>query len=570
MTFHIRDGLSLIGGFNGTEPDAGGRPMKWRALLPVSGGRGSSGWLPDPSLTVLDGTASASYHVVTVGDMNQLGANVSLSDLTITGGNATGSDGGEVNGQSSITSLTYANDAGGGLYARYGSTVTLNNITMTNNACDGSQGTIRGALKEPLLSGGGGIFAADNGTVINVNWSQFTGNQSIIFGGGGAIDVVSNAALNVLQSSFSNNTSGRNGGAIRAKDAGDVNVDGCSFKGNSSYSYKTPADESGGAIGSIDGNLYVSDSVFDSNFGQIGGGAIFFHAPFDDLSTYVMTVDRSVFTNNLAGPFGGGAIVMVAADVHAGSYASIQDCTFTGNLAGQGGAIYESSFNTVAKRCLFHGNAAAQWGGAVLADNFGDVQFFEPIPVAIRKTFTVQDSIIDSNSVVGSLANLPNLPPIFDLTKYPFPFDSPINVAFAIAAGANRLLGTPDSTLIFTALSVTPPQLPPFQIGGGAGSALLSGELFVNNCLVFNNSVAPVTGGGFAPGTGGAFLAGGVNGIVTAPLPPPATQYRSLDYAAIHINNSLMFGNQPNPTATSDLEGVGSTEAAGVFLKVTP
>lgn len=562
-TFHLRDGLSLVGGFKGTESAKSERAVQ-PVLLPAGGGGGPSGNLPDASLTVLDGSASASWHVVMVGDdVAQVGGNVQLSDLTIQGGHAAGTDAGTLNSLFSITSIAYAHDSGGGLYARYGSVVDLDNVTLAGNTCDGSNATLQGPLglahiiPEPLLSGGGAIFAADNGTLIQVSRSRFTGNQSISFGGGGgAINVLNNAALNVSGCTFSQNLSGRDGGAIRSKDAGDVHVDGSCFTGNVAATCGFAGDEGGGAIGCIDGNLFVDGSAFTGNYGQISGGAIFFHAPFDDGQTYVMTVNGSQFSNNIGGPFGGGAIMLLAADVHPGSYAAIADCLFTGNMAGQGGAVYESSFNTVAQRCLFKGNLAAQWGGAVLADNFGDVEFFEPIPLAVRKTLTVQDSILDSNVVAGSMPQMPS-----SVCTYPSSVDSAVKVLAAFAAAANRLLGTPDMASIFT-------DQKDFQIGGGAGSALMSGELIINNSLIVDNAAAPATGGGLAPGTGGGFLAGGVNGVIT--VPSNQQTYPSLDFAAILINNSIMFGNSPNDAATSDIEGVGCTEAAGVFLAVKP
>ena len=556
-TFHIRDGLKLFGGFTGTERDKDDRPMVWRDLLPVTEeGCDASGWLPDPSLTVLDGSASGSFHVVMVGDdVAHTGASVKLSDLTIRGGYAAGTDAGTLNDQSSVTSIVFAHDAGGGLYARYGSVVKLDNVTLADNACEGSLGTVqgplgrRGFLKEPLLSGGGAIFAADSGTAIEARRCQFTGNRSITFGGGGgAVNMVLDATLKVSQSTFSGNTSGRNGGAIRAKDAGDLNVRGSRFDGNMAVTYTFPGDEGGGAIGCFDGNLFVRDSVFEGNYGQITGGAIFFHAPFDEGQTYVMKVRDSQFTSNFGGPFGGGAITLLAANVHEGSHAVIEGSTFTGNMSGQGGAVYESSLNTVIKRCEFRNNVAAQWGGAVLADNFGDVQFFAPFPIAARKRLVVEDSIMDSNRVVGTLTDLPPF-----VAVYPRPFDTALNVAAAIASGANTLLGAPNTVKISTAPGT-------FRLGGGACSALMSGELTVKNSSVVNNSAVR--------GTGGGFLAGGVNGLVFAPsIPDP---FKILDFAAIHIKNTYMSGNTPNDTDVSDIEGVGNTEEEGVFLEVQP
>lgn len=571
-TFNIPDGVRLLGGFSGAEPDESARGGQWSHRSSNAGDDGlMPDWVPDPSATVLDGSASGSFHVVMVGDdvkglagMPGAGATVQLSDLTIRGGYAGGTDSGTLDPNFSITGINFAHDSGAGLYARYASIVTLNNVAFSNNTCDGTNGTVRGIVGEPLLSGGGAIFASDNGTVINVQQSKFTGNTSLVFGaGGGAINLVSNAALNVYRSSFTSNSCGRNGGAIRAKDAGDVHVTGCSFTDNQSATAGKPADEGGGAIGSIDGNLYVKDCVFTGNYGQIAGGAIFFHAPFDDQNSYFLTVKGSQFCNNLGGLFGGGAIIVLAANVHEGSYADIEDCSFTGNAAGQGGALYESSFNTVVRNSVFQGNMAAQWGGAVLADNLGDSLFIEPDPVASRKTLTVEDSTFDSNQVAGTLANLPT---------YPVPFDSTID-AVSVFAGAGPVLGAPDGALVYSPfiqskLNPTGPNPPLFLIGGGAGSAIMAGELYINNCQITNNSVAPVTGGGAALGDGGGFLAGGVNGQVFLKGNP--VPFLTLDYAAIHISDSVMTGNSPDDHATSDLMHVGSAEDQGVYLQVTP
>lgn len=548
LTYNLPDGVKIYGGFKGCEKSLCERPMIPNPLLESDNKRLSNSKIPkevpDFALTILDGGPSQSWHVVTVGnDIAQTGANVGLFDLTIRGGYADGPDSGTINKtpppQFTIESIDYAHDTGGGIYARFGSIVTLFNVQFSCNASSGifggDNGNTLAGLNQPILTGGGGIAAIDDSTVANVDNCYFFNNSSVFFGGGGgAILSLFNSALNIRNSIFSGNLSNRTGGAIRTKDAGDAHVSGCLFKGNIAEDLNNFLDEAGGAIDIQDANLFVEYSTFSANKGMIGGGAILFHAPFDDGTPYFLDVNHCVFNNNVAGPLGGGAIFVFGIVPHVGSKATIRQSNFSENRGGLGGALYITGMNTEVSDNDFVNNLADAWGGAIAIDNNFDTLVAVPtFPFAQRPVTLVKDCTFISNKTRGVQPPSFGYPPFFTTPGF-------LNLVFSVAV---PVFGTPASAEIDQTI----------QSGGGAISVIFAGVAEIQNSTFKCNQALG--------GTGGAILVGGGTGTVFF----DDTTTQTLDYAFATVKCCKFKDNCPNNAVAVDLAGIG-TGPNGVTL----
>ena len=182
------------------------------------------------------------------------GADLTLKNLTISNGKASGGD-------------------GGGLYNNSGGTVTIINSTLSNNSA--------GSL-------GGAIFDGNGGTVTIAN-STLSNNSAA---DGGAIQNF--GTLTITDSTLSaNSATNFGGGAILNNGGGTVNITKSTFANNS---VSTGAE--GGAIFNWVGTLNIANSTFSANSAADNGGGIF------NLGT--ATVTNSTFSGNSAGLSGGG------------------------------------------------------------------------------------------------------------------------------------------------------------------------------------------------------------------------------------------------------------------------
>ena len=119
------------------------------------------------------------------------------------------------------------------------------------------------------LAGGGVFFNNNAGATATFENCTFTGNSVNNTAGGGVI-LVSNGNLTITNCVFENNTSSDKGGAIVAGNSANVNISGSLFNGNSATK--------GGAI-AVTGNgvdFVLNTSTFVNNFvSSNGGGAMY-------------------------------------------------------------------------------------------------------------------------------------------------------------------------------------------------------------------------------------------------------------------------------------------------------
>lgn len=274
----------------------------------------------------------------------------------------------------SISDCAFRNNTspnGGALYVKLA--VTISNSNFTSNIATQHGGAIytnQSALtncifdsNSAVLRGGAfyGSCLADNCTFINNTAIDVPSDM----GYGGACYLKSDSEI--TNSEFADNTALVSGGAVYSY-SGLCTLDNCNFKNNvvtsdrsyggAVYSYDhvnltncvlidNSAVKHGGAVYLYSGPCHISDSIFINNKANEVAGAIY--------TALKMDLNNCSFTGNSAPA--GGAIY--------GSF-DMNGCTFTDNDAynGDGGAAYLHGSSTLANS-VFTGNDATRWGGAV-------------------------------------------------------------------------------------------------------------------------------------------------------------------------------------------------------------
>lgn len=233
-----------------------------------------------------------------------------------------------------------SNNNGGAIY--------LANGTLDTDSCT--------FVANQSVANGGAIYL-DAAVLLDEDESVFTGNTAV---NGGAIYVTdTTTSATITGSEFSDNqalngtaSSENYGGAVYIGGATEqVEIEGATFEANI-------ADNCGGAVYVNQGTVKIAEqSSFAGNIanGTNGGGAIY-------VRLGEVTIEESTFSNNgTATTNKGGAIY-----INNGTEIIIQNgCTFTGNQAVTGGAIYFVKGKIGINGCNFDGNIATGNAGAI-------------------------------------------------------------------------------------------------------------------------------------------------------------------------------------------------------------
>ncbi|MBK8618541.1 MAG: hypothetical protein IPN96_15810 [Anaerolineales bacterium] len=341
ISFVLKDGVSLYGGFVGTETLRSQRATS-ASLTILSGDIGVSGDATDNS-----------YHVIFASETT----NTTVIDgFTITGGFASGfapnsfgagmyNDSGSPALVNVVFNSNFSSDNGGGVY-NAGGNPTFNSVTFSENKAD-SGGAIfnfngnltmadmvfnaNQAYKNLYSSMGGAIF---NGGILSIDASSFYDNAAM---NGGCI--LNAGTLRITNSNFYSNRSNLNY-------ATSTSVSGVNSKiGFSLY---------GGCINNY-GITTVSYSTFSGNTAGYSGGGIY-----NDTSG-TLVVLNSTFSDNQAVYYGGA--------IYALGTTSIHNSTFSKNQVtnGNGGGVFSNS-NLDISNSTFSENNAKYFGGGVYND----------------------------------------------------------------------------------------------------------------------------------------------------------------------------------------------------------
>lgn len=241
------------------------------------------------------------------------------------------------------------NGAGGGIF--FGYTVTATNIT--NSTFTGNKAGLSGGGAIAMLSDNI-IYLRDVAFIANgiVNNPMNVNLPSPV---GGALLITDSNTITIISCQFTHNFA-QKGGGIAFNLSNTIDIESSRFDGN----FATQGE--GGAMRFDAGNtVTIVESVFDGNLalnditGGNGGAAMFI-----SFSCRVI-VQQSIFTNNQALQGGGGAIM-----IFSNSFLLVTRSTFTANVvdvkdsASYGGAIYSQASNQLTiEHSTFDSNSAS-------------------------------------------------------------------------------------------------------------------------------------------------------------------------------------------------------------------
>ena len=299
------------------------------------------------------------------------GAGVTISGLTLSGGNS-GSFGGGLwvssSGEAQLTNAAITNNSaldGGGI--ANGGTLSLTDCIVSNDTANG--GTY----------GGGGIYNSGTLTVTNTtisdNATDHTGggifnypagsmtltgitvsNNSSSVGGG----LYANGSITLADASVSDNAASGDGGGIYV--TGSVTITGGTVNGNSGGGIYAggnvfltdttvsgnSASSSGSGAGITGATVALTDSTVSGNSAAFGGG----------INASTVTLTRSTVSGNSAGTAGGG--------IYAGLSVTLDNSTLSGNSSDWGGAVYQGGGTTLhSTNSTITGNSATTEGGGI-------------------------------------------------------------------------------------------------------------------------------------------------------------------------------------------------------------
>lgn len=361
MSFQLKSGVGLYGGFGGTETARDQRD--WEAHVTVLSGdiggndiTNADGVVTDPD----DIQGDNSYHVIKSVNVAEIAI---LDGFTVTAGD-TGSYGGgmyTVGSDPTLTNVTFSGNQawwGGAMY-NYGSDPTLTNVTFSGNEATES---------------GGGMYntAGSDPTLTKVT---FSGNEAPYFGGG-MINEVSSPTLTDV--TFSDNRAPmRSGGGMENFDNSNPTLINVTFTGN--YAYW------GGGMSNFNGSdPTLTDVTFIGNTASNSGGGMWNGGGCDSTLTNVIfsgneTVSEDgggiyneaepvltnvIFSGNYANDDGGAMFNRGGGD------ATLINVTVSGNHAGGvGGGIYNSSSSPTLSNCIVWWNGSGSTNRTSQIDN---------------------------------------------------------------------------------------------------------------------------------------------------------------------------------------------------------
>ncbi len=357
ITFQLKNGVAIYGGFAGTETLRDKRNWKLN-ITALSGDIGVTGNATDNS-----------YHVVT-GSLTD--STAVLDGFTIKAGNADGAGcagpgcgGGMLNamGSPTLSNLIFngnsAAEYGGAIYNDH-SNSTLTNVTFTNNiVTDGH---------------GGGMYNVNSDVNLVLSNVTFTGNKATGSGkyGGGMANL--SCKLTLTNVTFSNNTSDDDGGGMYNASATTGTLTNITFTGN-----KTTGTSGNGAgmYNSTSSPSLTNVKFINNTSASYGGGMA--NASSDPILTNV------TFSGNRAADNGGGMN-------NSNSSPSLTNVTFSSNTAAVGGGLSQESSSPTLTNVTFSTNTAVYGGG--MQNGFG-------APTLLNVTFSGNTATGDGDSLHG-------------------------------------------------------------------------------------------------------------------------------------------------------------------------
>lgn len=231
------------------------------------------------------------------------------------------------------------------------------------------------------LKNGGAIL--HKGPLLILTGGSFEDNEATEMGG--AICANSYAKLDIDGTSFKNNTSAtKDGGAIAINNSSTSVIKNASFDGNKALG----TDAAGGAIALIKGTLSIDNANFTNNQSNYGG-AVYQYTN----KNVAMDIKNSTFDSNIA-KNGGGALGIF-------KEAKISGSKFINNKAEteDGGAIFLGAESvTNIDNTIFNGNTAATDGGTITTRDYNANNSAAKLDI-VNSTFTSNTATTNGGAI---------------------------------------------------------------------------------------------------------------------------------------------------------------------------
>ena len=318
------------------------------------------------------------------------GQTLTINDANVEGFYKEDANGAVVNkGTVNINNSTFRNNVAKytGAGAVYGGAIySLSNIVDSSFYNNSVIGAVDGSNVQ-----GGAIYKQAN-VYARTKDSIFEGNYSS--GNGGAAFMTESSSFtgqNGHKVIFSNNSAGQRGGALLTYGSSTNTVSNAEFLYNSAGT--------GGAILN-DATLNISDTLFKGNDANTGG------AIQNDVS---LSITNSTFENNTATSQGGaiynaGTIGEFDANNQPVAGTGIINTTFKGNMANEGGAIYNSEGANISKldNVKFVDNISSSEAGGIF--NAGTISQISNSTFTGNMTTGGNGSAIKNEGIIGTLS----------------------------------------------------------------------------------------------------------------------------------------------------------------------
>jgi hypothetical protein len=356
---------------------------------------------PGADNLAVDGNASSRvFHIAS-------GKTVSITDLTITNGIATGNrpacEGGGIYNDHAALALTNcaitSNQAGfgGGIY-NDASSSGYASLTISSSMLAGNSAQFGGATYNDGFDSGDAMLTVNN-SIFSGNSADFGGciyNDS--FGG--------NASLTSSDTTFSGNSAGNTGGCIYNDMLGGY---GTQALNNSSLSGNS-AGSSGGSIYNSHGlSFTLNNCAISDNSAQNWGGAIYNDG--SQKGAAWLTISNSTLNGNSAATGGG---IFNDGEQQGDTHLQISNSTISENTATYGGGIASDGYygfyvSVQINNSTFGGNSASNDGGGIYIVGEGSQDVIVSLAHTILKTGALGGNIFNDSGTVSSLGyNLSN------------------------------------------------------------------------------------------------------------------------------------------------------------------
>lgn len=343
-TFHVRDGLSLYGGFVGNETSVSQRTISFAPTVLSGDFLGDDVVTGSGSTLTFSGNTENAYHVLLASANSVNGIGVTIDGFQITGGSDS-MDGSDI----TVNGNILENDKGGGIVAAYGNNVISNNRFFKNTSDNGGGCYFYFAnitfndnvLEQNLASGEGGAvyhYYCNSNTTNN----NFSYNSASVGGKGGAIYTyygIHGFTSNELYYNFAY----RGGGFFSNNNT--INIEDNVIQYNTSGS-------DGGGIYTEFSNVILKDNQISQNTSAKGGGVFLGFC-------FTATISNNTIQGNTSTYDGGGAYI------NFGDNNLIQSNRFNSNSCtdGDGGGIYQRNGTNTYLQNEFENNSSRFGGG---------------------------------------------------------------------------------------------------------------------------------------------------------------------------------------------------------------